>query len=334
MNKFFRYGLLLLFILVASSPALGFNKDWIIFKEKHNKSYKDPSEEIYRMKIFQENQKKIEEHNQKYKNGAVSFRMQANQFADMSAAEFEKLKNKHEDTEIHKRSVGHSFVVPSQSELPAWVDWRGKGAVTEVKTQGACGACWAFSATGALEAHNFLKTGVLVSLSEQNLIDCTREYRNEGCDGGLLPRAFQYVIDNGGIDTEQEYPYEIKDGSCRFNKSSVGGRASGYVELPPGDEEALKAAVAVVGPVAVGIDTDPMSLYLYSGGVYYETKCSSSRTDHGVLIVGYGTTELGEDYWLVKNSWGPDWGELGFFRIARNRGNHCGIASKPSYPLV
>ncbi|XP_067169254.1 cathepsin S-like [Apteryx mantelli] len=234
------------------------------------------------------------------------------------------------------------------SKVPDTVDRREKGCVTAVKNQGACGACWAFSAVGALEAQVKLKTGKLVSLSAQNLVDCSRSYGNEGCGGGWRTKAFQYIIDNQGIDSDDSYPYTAQvtrsrsrrvfplplcqDGTCHYNPAARAANCSSYVELLYGDESALKDAVANAGPVSVGIDSSQPTFFLYKAGIYDEPRCSQIG-NHAVLIVGYGTSDR-KDYWLVKNSWGVHFGEQGYIRMSRNRGNQCGIASYASYPQI
>uniref|UniRef100_A0A669EAM1 Peptidase C1A papain C-terminal domain-containing protein n=1 Tax=Oreochromis niloticus TaxID=8128 RepID=A0A669EAM1_ORENI len=220
--------------------------------------------------------------------------------------------------------------LPKGTVLPDTVDWRKQGYVTHVKDQKECGSCWAFSAvsilelvffvavkwetlldccffkidsfllqTGALEGQYFKKTGKLVSLSEQQLVDCSRKFRNNGCEGGEPHWAFQYIRYNGGLDTEESYHYEAKDGQCHYNPDSVGAKCSGYVNVSP-FEDALKEAVATIGPISVAIDISRVSFQLYHSGVYDEPWCSNINLNHAVLAVGYGT-ENGHDYWLVKN---------------------------------
>ncbi|ELU11310.1 hypothetical protein CAPTEDRAFT_132308 [Capitella teleta] len=233
-----------------------------------------------------------------------------------------------------KSSVGSSFLEPENLQVPKTVDWREKGYVTPVKNQGQCGSCWAFSSTGSLEGQVFRKTGRLPSISEQNLVDCSRDEGNMGCSGGLMDNAFTYIKKNMGIDSEKSYPYEAVDGECRYKKSDSVTTDSGFVDIPHGDETALRTAVASVGPVSVAIDASHTSFQFYKTGVYTEANCSSTQLDHGVLVVvGYGV-ENGQDYWLVKNSWGASWGEAGYIKMARNHGNQCGIASQASYPLL
>ncbi|KAK7605218.1 hypothetical protein V9T40_007076 [Parthenolecanium corni] len=334
--------ILILLALVAATQAVSFidlvREEWSIFKLHYSKKYDNNVEDGFRMKIYMDNKHKIYEHNKLYEQGLVSFKMEMNHFGDMLHHEFIRTMNGYRRNLNRSRVSGEDdgsfFMVPYNVTVPDVVDWRQSGAVTPVKDQGYfCESSWAFSTTGSLEGQHFRKTGKLVSLSEQNLIDCSQNFGNNGCDGGTMDRSFRYIKANNGIDTEISYPYEGKDDICRYNPATSRATVTGFVEIPEGDEEKLKIAVATVGPVSVAIDASQESFPLYSSGVYYEKRCSPTEVDHGVLVVGYGT-ENGQDYWLVKNSWGLDWGDAGYIKMARNKNNNCGIASDASYPLV
>ncbi|XP_065576417.1 procathepsin L-like [Artemia franciscana] len=311
--------------------------EWHLFKARYKKEYPSQLEEEYRMKIFFENKHKIAKHNILYDKGEKSYQVAMNQFGDLHHCEFKCIMmgylNKKRNLSFAKST--YTFMEPANVAVPESVDWREKGAVTSVKYQGRCGSCWAFSAIGALEGQTFRKTGKLISLSEQNLIDCSREHGNLGCKGGRTEETFQYIKDNKGIDTENEYHYEAKENLCRDNQRKRSVVALGFVDIPSGEEDKLKAAVATVGPVSVAIDASHKNFQFYSKGVYYEPSCrtSSKHLSHSVLVIGYGS-DNGKDYWLVKNSWSENWGDEGYLKIARNRNNHCGIATRALYPIV
>jgi len=334
---------LFLVAIVISATSAAFLQDvakeeWTSFKLEHSKKYDDPMEERFRQKIFLENKRKIARHNQLYELGKVTYKLGLNKYADLLHQEFAAAMNGYNRSTnsinaFNTRLQAVTYIEPDV-DVPASVDWRDKGSVTPIKDQGHCGSCWSFSATGALEGQHFRKTGKLVSLSEQNLIDCSSKNGNDGCNGGLMDQAFQYIKDNGGIDTEKTYPYEGVDDTCRYNAKNSGATDKGFVDIPQGNEIKLKKAVATMGPVSVAIDASRSTFQLYSEGVYYDPECSSDQLDHGVLAVGYGTDEKGQDYWIVKNSWGTTWGDKGYILMARNKDNHCGIATASSYPLV
>merc|ERR550534_284365 len=254
------------------------------------------------MEIFLQNLERIAEHNIRYRNGEVTYTLGMNRFGDMTHPEFVARFNGYKSNGLAKKA-GKTFMKPANFQAPASMDWRTEGYVTPVKDQGQCGSCWAFSSTGSLEGQHFRKTGQLLSLSEQNLVDCSGDFGNNGCNGGLMDNAFRYIKANGGIDTERSYPYEGHEDNCHFNPDNVGETDRGFVDIPQGSEEDLKKALATVGPVSIAIDASHESFQFYSHGVYDEPECDPTGLDHGVLAVGYGTMDNGDDYWLVKNSW-------------------------------
>jgi len=310
-------------------------EEWQAFKLKFNKLYEEV-EDKFRMKVFMENKQKIARHNQLFERKQKTYSLDINQYGDMLHHEFVSHVNGFKRNYNESLASGSTYLSPHNVVLPSSVDWRKKGYVTEVKNQGQCGSCWSFSATGSLEGQHMRKTGKLVSLSEQNLIDCSGKYGNEGCNGGLMDQAFTYIKENHGIDTEEGYPYKHEQGRCHYKKRDKGADDTGFVDIPSGDETKLQEAVATVGPVSVAIDASHESFQFYKTGVYDEPECDSQALDHGVLVVGYGRTFLddGQDYWIVKNSWGKMWGEDGYIKMARNKDNQCGIATQASYPLV
>jgi len=279
------------------------------------------------------NMDKIHAHNRLYRAGHKNYFLGANKFADMTNEEFRRLHNGLRPELARKDRVGATFDHVQLKALPATVDWRTKGVVTPVKDQGQCGSCWAFAAVASLEGQHALSTGKLVSLSEQNLVDCSGDEGNMGCEGGLPDNAYQYIIDAKGLDTEASYPYTAEDDDCTFSAKNVGATIKSFTDVASGDESALQKASATIGPISVGIDASSDDFQLYTGGVYDEQDCSTTELDHGVTVVGYGT-DNGTDYWLVKNSWGESWGIQGYIKMSRNKQNQCGIATLSSYPDV
>ncbi|XP_077997041.1 procathepsin L-like [Glandiceps talaboti] len=318
---------------VAAPFAEQLTPAWESWKSYHGKQY-DISEEQVRRLIWEENFDYINNHNFEHSIGKHSYTMEMNRFGDLKHHEFRAMMNGYKmHSNSTKTKSASTFLAASFVVLPDTVDWRQKGYVTPVKDQGQCGSCWAFSTTGSMEGQTFKKTGKLPDLSEQNLVDCSGDEGNEGCNGGLMDQAFEYIKKNGGIDTEESYPYEAVDDTCRFKSQDVGATCTGYTDVESGNEDALKQAAGTVGPISVAIDASHQSFQFYSTGVYDEPECSSEELDHGVLVVGYGT-ESGSDYWLVKNSWGTVWGDQGYVYMSRNKSNQCGIATSASYPLV
>ncbi|CAC5365789.1 CTSL [Mytilus coruscus] len=324
---------LVLCVGVALSKPLNqeLDQEWELYKNTYNKNY-DVHEHLLRRLIWEDNVAHIQQHNLAADRGEHTYWLGTNEYADMATDEFISIMNGYKMS--INRTAGSTFLPPSNiGDLPDTVDWREKGYVTPIKNQEQCGSCWSFSATGSLEGQNFKKTGKLTSLSEQNLMDCSTAEGDHGCKGGLMDNAFRYIEKNNGIDTEMSYPYEAKNGMCRFKRSDVGATDTGFTDVRRGSEEELQQAVATVGPISVAIDAGHKSFQLYKTGVYSEPMCSSSKLDHGVLAVGYGS-HMNQDYWLVKNSWGTRWGMEGYVMMSRNKKNQCGIATQASYPHV
>ncbi|KAL5241795.1 hypothetical protein ACI65C_009205 [Semiaphis heraclei] len=334
-------GLVAFVISTVSSINLNevIEEEWSLFKIQFKKIYEDIKEETFRKKVYLDNKLKIARHNKLYESGEETYALEMNHFGDLMQHEYTKMMNGFKPSlaggdSNFTNDEAVTFLKSENVVVPKSMDWRKKGYVTPVKNQGQCGSCWSFSATGALEGQHFRKTGVLVSLSEQNLIDCSRKYGNNGCEGGLMDNAFKYIKSNKGLDTEKSYPYEAEDDKCRYDPENSGATDKGYVDIPTGNEEALMHALATVGPVSIAIDASSEKFQFYKKGVFYNPRCSSTELDHGVLAVGYGSDRNGGDYWIVKNSWGKTWGDEGYIKMARNKKNNCGVASSASYPLV
>jgi len=315
--------------LAAYVSAHSLPSDWEHFKAKHGKTYTGAEDKV-RQNIFNKNVEKINAHNALHAQGKKTFTVAVNKFADLHPQEFHRLRKGYKFNPSKFNFVEQLFTV---ADLPDSVDWRTKGIVTPVKDQGQCGSCWAFSAVASLEGQHALATGNLTSLSEQNLVDCSQDEGNDGCDGGLMDQAFQYVKDNRGIDTEASYPYAAVDEQCQFKRRSVGASLSSWVDVASRSENALQAAVATVGPISIAIDASSWAFQFYSDGVYFDDECSSDFLDHGVTAVGYDALDT-VPYWTVKNSWGEDWGKQGYILMARNHNNQCGVATAASYPVV
>ncbi|KAG8632388.1 low-temperature-induced cysteine proteinase [Manihot esculenta] len=326
LTLFFSY--LSLYSSFASSHISGLFETWRL---QHGRTYASQEEKLYRLKVFEDNYDFVMRHNSQ---GNSSYTLSLNGFADLTHNEFKASRlglsaaSASVNIDHHRPNLQTPDFV---GDVPESIDWREKGVVTHVKDQGSCGACWAFSATGAIEGINKIFSGSLVSLSEQELVDCDKSYNN-GCEGGLMDYAFQFVIKNNGIDTEEDYPFQGHERSC--NKEKLKRRVvtiDGYTDVPENDEKALLKAVATQ-PVSVGICGSERAFQLYSKGIF--TGPCSTSLDHAVLIVGYGS-ENGVEYWIVKNSWGSNWGMNGYMHIRRNSGSSkgvCGINMLASYP--
>ncbi|KAJ3678674.1 hypothetical protein LUZ60_002477 [Juncus effusus] len=308
------------------------------FITRYGKQYAHPDEYKHRLRIFARNVARAAEHQMldpSAKHGITPF-------SDLTEDEFESQFLGLKPGKDSMRRFGEKFPMASRREverLPESFDWREKGAVTEVKMQGVCGSCWAFSTTGAIEGSNFIATGKLLNLSEQQLIDCDHECDaiektecDNGCGGGLMTNAYKYLIKAGGLMEEEQYPYAGKQGQCKFDKDKIAVKVSNFTNIPL-DEDQIMGALVHHGPLAVGLNAVFMQTYI--GGVSCPIICPKKLLNHGVLLVGYGShgfsiLRLGyKPYWLIKNSWGAKWGENGYYKLCRGH-NICGIDSMVS----
>jgi C1A family cysteine protease len=319
-------------LLVAASalprthvrPA-GTEMSWEEFKVTFNKAY-EAVEETKRAAIYAENVRLIEYHN----SLNLTWTLGVNEFADLTHDEF---KAGYIGKKFERTTPRNEVFLPEVSKLTTQVDWRAKGAVTPVKNQGQCGSCWSFSTTGSVEGAWYIAKNQLVSLSEQQLVDCSGAYGNEGCNGGLMDDAFKYIIANKGLDTESDYPYTARDGRCDKTKESTKvASISGYSDVPANNEAQMIAAVTQQ-PVSVAIEADQSGFQFYKSGVF-SGPCGH-QLDHGVLAVGFNT-DASPAYWIVKNSWGASWGDQGYIYMAQGKGAQgiCGINMESSWPKI
>lgn len=300
--------------------------EFLKFVSLHGKSYGTKEEFEFRSQLFKKTLAALATENSKNEN---TFRLALNKFADWTPAEFKRV--------LSYRPLGkNTKVAPlTNVELPTSIDWRDHNAINPVRDQGQCGSCWAFSAVGAMEPRAFIKgidTYGLLSLSEQQLVDCAGgSYGNEGCNGGDMGAAFQYAQDYGMMN-RTDYPYTAMDGNCQYDANKVTKvKPSGNTQVTPNSAVALKTAIAD-GPVSVAIEADTFVFQFYSGGVLNSAACGTNL-DHGVVAIGYGVDASKGEYYIVRNSWGASWGMKGYINIAIKDGaGICGIQMEPVYP--
>ncbi|KAG9445527.1 hypothetical protein H6P81_011655 [Aristolochia fimbriata] len=311
---------------------------WDLYQRwrSHHTVTRDLAEKKDRFEAFKKNVMYIHSFNKK----DAPYKLKLNKFGDMTNEEFRKYYAGYINSRRRKVIIssdveeGRLFMYDDKvTEVPTSVDWRAKGAVTAIKDQGQCGSCWAFSTVVGVEGINAIKTKKLISLSEQQLVDCDNT-QNQGCNGGWMELAFDYIQKNGGITTESNYPYTASDGRCiKSKEKSHVVSIDGHQTVPPNDEAALLKAAANQ-PISVAIDAGGEDFQFYSEGVF--AGACGTDLDHGVAVVGYGATTDRTKYWIVKNSWGTEWGEKGYIRMQRDvpaKEGLCGIAMEASYPI-
>ncbi|XVF27505.1 hypothetical protein REPUB_Repub14bG0113200 [Reevesia pubescens] len=331
--------LLVLSILISHALCRPLNEEHMLKRHEewmahHSRVYIDAAEKEKRYGIFKENVERIEAFNNGVEKG---YKLGVNKFADLTNDEFRSLHTgfKRQSFELISNPKPSTVRYGNVTSVPTVVDWRKKGAVTSVKDQGTCGCCWAFSAVAAIEGITQIKKGKLISLSEQQLVDCDINGKDEGCEGGLMDTAFEFIKSNHGLTTEANYPYQGTDGTCKKKKEATpAATISGYEDVPANNEKALLQAVANQ-PVSVAIEGSGWAFQFYESGVF-SGECDA-YLDHAVTAVGYGTSSAGTKYWLVKNSWGTGWGEKGYMMLKRDvtaKEGLCGVAMKASYPIA
>ncbi|KZS11247.1 Uncharacterized protein APZ42_024011 [Daphnia magna] len=304
---------------------------WNDYKKKHKKNYRFPfdngNQERIRRALFQIRNAEINKHNSE-KSG--TYLLELNKFSDMAPIELNRFLGIKADSVPSNRSV-ETFAddIESRQRLPFSLDYRYDRCLPAIKQQGQCGSCWAFSAITPLEFARCKRAGTAILLSEQQLVDCDRT--SGGCNGGWYVTAWDHIKRVGGSARKSSYEYLARVGTCRFRTWMVGARvsSSGYVQ--PKNETAMQLALQKYGPLAVAMNVIP-SFYGYASGVYSDNACDGTTVNHGVVVVGWGELN-GEKFWMVRNSWGTDWGMAGYFRIQRGV-NKCNIESYPAFVVA
>ncbi|KAN0040639.1 hypothetical protein ACTA71_008977 [Dictyostelium dimigraforme] len=343
MKLFIIYLFILIFIIKLCLCDLEIEKQFIEWSKKYNKVYSN-KEFSWRFNNFKKNKEYVEKWNQR----ELETILELNLFADLSREEyinnylanFIDISNYNQKT-FKNVKYGGIFLNNYNISIES-IDWRNLGVVTPIKDQGKCsGAGYSFSAIGAIEsAHNLKNGDNQIILSEQNIIDCTIEMGNNGCSGGLSSIAFDYIIKQRGIDGEFSYPYEGHvvepyegRGRCRYDSFYSVASISSYFEIERFNENHLTHSL-LNSPVSVMIDASQLSFMLYKSGVYKDQFCSSTKLNHGILNVGFGVSEKGTEYYILKNSFGLKWGMKGYIHLLKNFNNHCGVASMGIFVVI
>jgi len=310
------------------------------YKQDFEKRYPSTKENLLRKGIFEENLRTILQHN----SGVSTYKMGVNHMTDWTPAERKSMLGYHKGLahyQVAERNRKYEsgelkqIAHPGDRELPRSIDWREKFVVTAVKDQGQCGSCWSFCSAETIESHWAIATGQLNVLSEQHILSCTSNPQHcggtGGCDGGTAELAYSSLL-NTGIASEWKYPYLSWYGNnsvCRFSdRVGATARLAGYRTLPSNEYLPLLWAVATIGPISISVDASVW--HLYETGVFDQCNTTNPDINHGVQLVGYGTTTDGFDYWLIRNSWTPTFGEDGYIRVLRDHPGVCGVDITPA----
>eukprot|EP00771_Trimastix_marina_P002279 gnl/Trimastix_PCT/340.p1 GENE.gnl/Trimastix_PCT/340~~gnl/Trimastix_PCT/340.p1 ORF type:complete len:487 (-),score=170.93 gnl/Trimastix_PCT/340:103-1563(-) len=301
--------------------------DFDNFATQYNKEYSSEEERLRRKAIFEDNLEFIRQHNEQNSQMTLA----VNHFADMTFDEFKSIYANARVSDEYKAPIIHHA---SGRSLPEHIDWRLRNAVTDVKDQCICGSCWTFGTMGTTEGAFAIKTGELRRFSEQSIVDCFWNSGNNGCQGGEHQDALNYLMHQTGIKKEESYPYMMVEGFCKADAPEYPFTISSWADVEHGSEEALKDALATRGPVAVAIAVTRKMVF-YGHGIFVDEECGSRPQDlgHSVTAVGYGV-ENGQEYWILKNSWAPYWGNNGYIYVARNHHNMCGCATSAAYAIA
>jgi cathepsin L len=301
-----------------STPFTEAEREFINFIAKHHKNYGTKEEYEFRLQQFAQTYADVMSHDSQ----ATGYSKGITEFADFTETEFKNMKGAFYDHTLWTTDAHPKLAYDPSTPVANGIDWRTRGAVTPVKNQGQCGSCWSFSTTGAVEGMNAVKHGSLISLSEQQMVDCSTA--NYGCGGGWPYKAMQYVA-GSPLEREGDYPYTARDGGCAYNRAKAAEGDSGYQAVAANNAGALQAAVNGY-PVSVLIEADRAVFQSYTGGIIGPNSGCGTNLDHAVLLVGYDATS-----WIVKNSWGASWGEGGYVRlqITGNDAGTCGVQMSP-----
>jgi cathepsin F len=341
--------------LVASMPGLNGNGisqlQFNQFMKRFGKTYATAEERQLRFNNFVVNMQRLARHRAEMRQNNVDWQVGVTKFFDLAPEEFQKYTGgrKYDAAQLATSCLAGGVTAPqlSAEALPSSWDWRTKGVVSPIKNQGQCGSCWAFSTISVIESAWALKGNPLTQFSEQEIVDCSHGCSNEppygdvcnqGCDGGWPWNAFSDVVTWKGLQTEAAYPYTAYTGTCHQKLNTLQGVITNYTCITQShgniaNEDQMAAYLVLHGPLSIAMDATILETYTSGIITPYAGQCSQVQLDHAIVIVGYGTGANNQSYWIVRNSWGEDWGEEGYFRIVKGQ-NACGLASAVSAPIV